>query len=263
MKSGYVSQLLVSSFLLLTMLLTGCVDIDVAIKVNPDGSGTVTETMLSKRDMGLKSNGKPVLLQAKPLDDFKVAMKIAGYGGQVHLLSNQALSVGEMVGYKAVFGFEDINKLQIPIKPNAGKEIYTFRQTRDKTIRLDIFSTMDWLGESTKEPTVEEKNLAEAFVNDPKAKEFMNTILKGLKDANMSIHLEFAGQSIKSNAMYQQGQVIDLMKMDFNQMMQSPDFSKAMTIQNMGRKLTKEEIVAMKMPGMKVDFQKEISIEYQ
>ena len=251
------------ALLLFTMVLTGCVDVNVAIKINPDGSGTVTETVLVKSDIGIKSNGKPTHLQAKPLDDSAVASKIISYGGQVNLISNLALNAGEKVGYRAVFGFDDINKLKVPIDPKNKKDFYTFQQTQGNTTRLNIYSTLDWLAESNIEPKADEKALSEAIVKDPKLNKQFNRVFKNLEDASFKIHVEFAGKIIKSNAMYQQGQIINLIFMDLNKIRHSTDLDELITIQNMGQKPTREQFMSKQIPGMEVDFQKEISIEYQ
>lgn len=261
-----VVKLLYFGLFLVTTFLTGCIDVDVAIKLNKDGSGTVTETSLTKSDIdiGVEINGKKLPpTKAKPLDDFKVKMRIASYGGQVRLLSNEPSSSGDKVGYKAVFAFDDINQLRVPIDSNKGKDFYTFHHIKGKTTRLQILSTMDWLEESEKEPTTVEKKLTEAFASDPKAKELMNSIITGLQYAKWSIHLELPSQTIKSNALYQRGFFIDLVTMNFGQMGLSPDFEKLMTMQNVGKKPTEEEMMAMRIPGMRVDFQKDISIEYE
>ena len=182
------------TLLLFTMLLTGCVDVEVAIKLNPDGSGTVTETVLVKSDIGLTTNGNPVHLDAKPLDDAAVAIKVSSYGGHVYLISNRAFSAGGKVGYRAEFGFDDINKLKVPIDQKNNKDFYTFHQTQDKTTRLKVFSTMDWLADSNIEPKAEEQALYEAIVNDGKLKKHLDAVLKNLKDASFKIHLELSGK---------------------------------------------------------------------
>lgn len=263
MISNFLSRLLIRAHLLFTIVLTGCVDVEVAIKLNPDGSGTVTETVLVKSDIGIQANGKPVQLQAKPLDSPSLATKVNSYGGEVYLISNRALNRGGKVGYRAEFGFDDINKLKVPIDQKNPKNFYTFQQVKGNTNRLSILSTLDWLGDTNIEPKVEEA-LTDAIVNDPKFKNYLGTVFKNLQDASYKIHLELAGgKMIKSNAMYQQGQVINLINMDFNQMVHYPDFSEFLTMQNMGKKPTRYQLMSQRIPGMEVDFQKEISIEYQ
>lgn len=249
---------------LVAMLLTGCYEIDVRIKVNIDGTGLVTETLKMNKDV-IKVNGKP-LEKSTPMSATEINERIKAYGGQVRLVSNEGILTEKSFGYKVVFEFDDVNKFRFSMKQWPRKDLsYNFKLTQGDSSILQITSNIDLFADAEKGLTAEEKKLKklrEELTNDPKFKELMKKNAEQLADARLSICVELGGKVLKSNAMYSQGSVIDLFSVDFNQIKLSQDFEKLMTMQNSG-KLTKDEYMKMRLPGVRVELQKEITVEYQ
>lgn len=261
-------RVLMAAVMLLSICLAGCIDEDVVVKVKPDGSGTVVERILIKSALFMKdASGKPISTPAKPLSDYAVTMKIASYGGKVRLVSNQPVTDGGEVGYRAEFAFDDINQFKLPANPNAGigGDFYTFHQTTGATTRLQVINSKDWLPKSPEGKMPEERQIPE---EEKKAeadaiKKLTADMVKMLDGAKISFRVEVEGKILQSNAQFQTDSGVDLMNMDFGLAAKSPDFEKTMAIGTGSIKPTREDLLAVHVPGLHMELQKEIFIEYQ
>jgi hypothetical protein len=244
-------------FFLVALLLTGCVESDVRIFVKPDGAGRITETLLMGKDL-LMVGGKP-LEKTTPMSDFQIKQKIEAYGGQVRLVSNEGILTDKSIGYKVVFEFDDINKFKYLMKGHKGKDIsFGFKFTQGDPSVLLITNNYDLFADDLKEKTPEEKNAQEVLANDPRYKDLMKKMAELLANARITISVELGGKILDSNALYREGSVISLIDMDFNLFLPSDHFETLMSSQ-----ATKDEFMNMCVPGFKMDYQKEITVQYK
>src|SRR5689334_15757787 len=100
----------------------GCISIDSVIKIKPDGSGTMEQTMLinassmsmmSMMGGGDSKDAKPKLDPATIFSKEKLAADAANLGEGVTFLSSEPVTQGEMKGVKAIYAFTDFNKLKV------------------------------------------------------------------------------------------------------------------------------------------------------
>jgi hypothetical protein len=118
------------------VLLAGCMDVETVIKVKPDGSGTVEETMIMSKEtveqMKMMTSGMAGMFtdgeegQAAPtpepfslLDEEELKSKAKEMGEGVTYVSGKELSTEKGEGYVAVYAFTDITKLKINKEPDS------------------------------------------------------------------------------------------------------------------------------------------------
>ncbi len=104
------------------LLLSGCFQVIEVMHVNPDGSGTVEESMLlSKKffaQMDQMMSGFSGYSSAKPehmelFDPARLRDQASAMGEGVTYRSGKKLETADFTGYTAVYAFTDINKLNL------------------------------------------------------------------------------------------------------------------------------------------------------
>lgn len=104
------------------LFFTGCLDIEVLVKVRPDGSGSIHETimmqdaMISIAESIAKSSGDNAKIEWN--DKNTLAKNAANYGEGVVFKEMRELKKGEMRGYTAVYEFTNIEKVKLNINPD-------------------------------------------------------------------------------------------------------------------------------------------------
>ncbi|MBU5636489.1 hypothetical protein KOM00_07040 [Geomonas sp. Red69] len=109
-------------------LLTGCFQVSTVVRVNPDGSGTVEETMLlskkvlAKLDEAMRGLGGGAG-KSNPFDVFQpdaLRKQAQAMGKGVTYHSGKSVETPEYKGYQATYNFRDINALKLPHRKNSG-----------------------------------------------------------------------------------------------------------------------------------------------
>src|SRR5215204_2404095 len=110
--------------LIATTGLTACLDSTTIVKVKPDGSGTVEQTTLMntaalKGMMG--GQGGQGQVNGPMMNKEELERMAASMGEGVRLVSTEPIK-GEpgFEGAKAIFAFDDINKIQVSQGPSMG-----------------------------------------------------------------------------------------------------------------------------------------------
>ncbi|MGW8178807.1 MAG: hypothetical protein ACWGQW_08595 [bacterium] len=110
---------------------TACIDVSTVIKVNPDGSGFIEETVLISRLVmeqfggmvqsmaeGFGSPDQGALELPGFFDEAKLESKANQYGQGVQYVSGEEITSETGEGYRAVYHFSDINLLEIDQNPS-------------------------------------------------------------------------------------------------------------------------------------------------
>jgi hypothetical protein len=209
----------------LTTVLTGCLQSATLVKVKPDGSGTIEQTMLVNlatfkglmAGMGgqTKDMGPGVLNEA----DFKRAAERMG----VTPVSLTPAKEGPFEGAKAIFSFTDITKVRVDQDPNLSGSTpgaMAAPPTGTSPIRFGLARQG---GASTLTITFDEKQADAAAAKmpagsgpagadmDPAMLQMIKTMFQGFK---IGIDLEVEGTILKTNADYVNGSRITLLEVD-------------------------------------------------
>jgi hypothetical protein len=212
--------------LLAAVGLTACLDSTTLVKLKPDGSGTVEQTTLMntaalKGLMG-GANGQmsgPMMNKA----DLERTAKSMGEG--VRLVSSEPIKTdGGFEGVKAIFAFDDINKIQVSQSPSMGggtgatrsseptaEDPVRFKLTRGgSTSTLTInFVDRPGAGKTDNVPNPSPSEMPD--LSNPMIMNMMKTMFQGFK---INIGLEVVGSIVKTNAEYVSGQRLTLLELD-------------------------------------------------
>ena len=213
--------------LLATLTLTACLNSTTLVKVKPDGSGTVEQTTLMnmaalKGMMGSTSgqaNG-PMMNKAD------LERTAASMGEGVRLVSSEPVKGDNgFEGVKAIFAFDDINKVQVSESPSMSggtrSRARSAEPTNDDPVRFKLTRngatstlSINFIDKATTGKTDNIPNPPPGDMPDLSNPMVMNMIKTMFKGFKINIGLEVLGSIVKTNAEYVSGPRITLLEMD-------------------------------------------------
>jgi hypothetical protein len=200
--------------------LSACINSSSLVKVKPDGSGTIEQTMLVNLaavkgllagvGAGQTKESGGILNEA----EFK---RIAERMG-VRPVSLTPVKEGGFEGAKAVFAFDDISKIRLDQDPQmagapgasaSGKnDPIKFTLTRQGSTSVLTISVDEKAAASATEKVKEAPSIDQV---DPAMMQMIKTMFEGF---HIAIDLEVEGKIIKTNADYVNGSRITLLELD-------------------------------------------------
>lgn len=262
---------------MLLFLTSGCIEFNLKVKVNPNGSGTITEEVLFSQKMitminSLSAMGGDDAEKFEPFDMDDIKDRVSDLGEGVELIKAEKLEKKSQSGYSAVYKFKDINKLVLEDDPislmpddlptqDSGEEGvddgFTFKFTKGNPASMVITMNND------KFTPEEDAEFEEEPETDDNENEMMFQQMKDLmKDMRTSIVLEIDGKIIETNATHVDDNKITLIDFDFGKLLDMPekfeDFKKF-------KPKTFEEAKEFlsKIPGFKLEFNDEVSVKFR
>ena len=269
-------------------LLTGCFQSDTLVTVQPDGSGTVTESfVLGKAALDQMKQmtasfaagfpGAGITNAAKPfdvMDEQKLRAEAGKMGEGVTFVSAKRLTNDSGEGYNVTYAFKDISKLKLNQNksgnlpqgpqgqsaangnPAAKDEFITFDFKKGSVAELTIHTPAKSTGAAI-EP--KEQKEPSAPDNDAMALQMMGPMLK---DMRVTLDVQVAGNIEKTDAEYVDGPKVTLMAMDFNHLLADPAKTKALAdAQPKGLEDTKK--LMHSIPGMKAELKDTVRISFK
>ena len=267
-----------SSVLLLAGLTSGCITALTNIKLRPDGSGTIEQTLSMSAAAasqfaemasgfggaapGAKKGELPEFFSEK---DMKEAA--AKYGEGVVFVSSTPIKTADRVGRIATYQFADIRTLRIDQKPQTGdmpgassdkaKEdvLFRFAKQPSGTSQLTVVFPEDKLEKAKKKATTDEDGKKKSL--EPGQLEMMKKLFDGLK---VAIDVEVLGTIVKTNSPHVQGSKVTLLEMDFSQLLANDQL-----LAQIGEPGSIEEAKQMlkNVKGFKVNLDREVTIEFK
>lgn len=213
------------------LIFSGCVQDHVLIKLNPDGSGTIEETLLSNMPMEeIKKEcagdgdcpteedlAKEIIEQVMP----QIRENAGEFGQGVKLISVKPAKQNKAAGAVAVFAFDDINKVTINKIPtrrishhgaqNSDENSIKFSFKKGAISKLNIaMFPEEWLKRKINDDEAKESDDDNDSIEkmDPQMREWLRT-------GRFTIKLEVKGAIAKTNATYPAGKCITLMDVSF------------------------------------------------
>jgi hypothetical protein len=272
--------------LALCFLLLGCFQTETVVRVNPDGSGLIEETLLlsntaleSMQNLTQelqtamtdgKTEEKPI--KKDPLEEMvrEAQKKADRYGPGVRFVSAVPLRTETMGGYKAVYAFKDINTIQIDQNPankvEKGEGSQTSQAQIEELIRFKLdkgprkLLTVNLPKGKEKENVQEEKiSKPEKKEADPQAAEMMKTLFK---DMGMKVSVKINGTILKTNATYRNESAIDLFEVNFGKVMGNLDgFEK---LSGVAPKSVEDMKALVKgLEGLKIEMNNPVWVEFK
>ncbi len=274
-------QLLLRIFLMIfPILLTSCVNTSTIIHIHPNGSGTIEEILVIRKDIatGLDhmdertkkfgKNGKsksPGI--AKMMMNRKAIEKRAKKMGEgVRLKSLQSISEKDGVGYKAIYSFKDISKIKLEQNPGnklpgtAGKkggrvdENIRFGFKKGKVSELIIKRPIKAKSAITKtrKKTKKDKKI------DKMQFDVLKKVFEGFR---MRIVVKVKGRLIETNATHRKKNTIILVNLDFEKMLKKPEILRqisdkdAKSVENIKDQLSK-------IPGVQIEVKEKVVVKF-
>ncbi len=269
---------------LLSISLTGCLEVEKIIKLKTDGSGTLEEKVVMSKatvaqigqmaaGFGDPAGGKKGDQPAKGfdlMDEEKLKGAAATMGEGVTFVGARKIDNETGSGFVATYAFTDINKLRLEQNPSdlmptpggrkaaprpggTKSEPVTFKFTKGAPAELTIkMPTPDLKGAAKK------KAGAEAGM-DAMAMQMMQQIFKDMK---ISMAIEVAGAIKQTNAEYTAGSRVTLMEMDFNKLLANPEKFKQLSKEN-PQTLQEAKALMKGIEGVKVETAPEVKIKFQ
>ena len=252
------------------LCLSGCMQVEKVVKLKPDGSGTIEETViLSKTALaslqqmaaglgGNKAGGKTPDF----FDEAKLKDAAAKMGEGVTFISATRIDNEQGQGFAATYAFTDINKVKLDQNPgdalpDAGKakatpskkEPITFHFTKGSPAELSLV-----MPPTEFKPKKEQPEGMEEMA--------MQMMKQMLKDMHISLAIEVQGTIAETNAEYRDGARVTLMDMDFNKLLADPEKFKAMAKAS-PQTLQEAKALIKGLDGVKIESSPEVKIKFQ
>ena len=215
-----LSRLLAASGL--ALILSGCINSGTLIRVKPDGSGTIEQTVLmnvaalKSLMSGLDAQGQPKT--GSPFNEADLKRTAERMGKGVRFVSSTPLKDGAFEGAKAIFAFDDINLLQIEQDPNLGSSGGPMSMAakkpspvKFKLAREGATSNLTITFDENAARQAAPPNAQAGPELDPAMLNMMKVMFQGFK---VAIDLEVDGKIVKTNADYVNGSRITLLEID-------------------------------------------------
>jgi hypothetical protein len=215
--------------------LAGCLNTSTVVRVAPDGSGTLEQTLLFNiksvenafAGMGLKSSGKSSS-QKNPVDENMMKEAAAELGNGVTLVSVTPVKLPSgFEGVTARFRFDDITTLNTEdmLMPGPAKEAaagnaqnrVAFALTRTPAGTSILTATFDDSPvKAPKEKGSGKNGGGVPSLDDPEVRQIVKALVKGFR---IGFDLEVIGQVVRTDADYVAGKRITLVEIDVEQLM--------------------------------------------
>lgn len=264
------------------LFLTSCFRVETVIKVNKDGSGTITEKVLMSKmfsDM-MRSFGETFATegtqQQKPFslfDEEKLTNQASEYGDGVTYQSGKEITENDWEGYSVVYQFTDISKIKLSTsqddKVDTGMsptsmedeeeyeqdEFYYFSFKKGSSPTLII-------NRSDIEPVNNNPNDAQETNEMGEMDSMGNEMIQMFEGMRFSMKVEVNGKISRTNASYRNGSSITLLDMDFGKMMKNKDAFVELTRK---KPETAAEMKAFmgKFDGLQVELEQPVTINFR
>jgi hypothetical protein len=217
----------------LSVVASGCINSATLVKIKPDGSGTIEQTMLMNMQalkpmmQGLEQQGaKPAGPAVNEADLKRAAERM---GGVTYVSGEPVKGPNGFEGVKAIYSFEDINKVRVDQDPQMTGSTSGFSAGQKEDDDPVQFKLAKAAGVSTLTVTFPDKpsdvkgaTPAEGGpdMSNPQMLAMMKSMFDGFK---VAIDLEVLGTIVKTDADYVSGSKITLLEMDFGQLLQDEE----------------------------------------
>jgi polyhydroxyalkanoate synthesis regulator phasin len=282
--------------------LTGCIQVDTLIKVNPDGSGVIEETFLMKKafvqqikamtEQFTKQMEQQITevqqeeetmqskeTQKKPesfdiFNEKELRERANKLGEGVTYLSGSKIVTDEYEGYKAIYAFKDIQKIRI--NQNPGEKVPSAPQqggtdTKAKKEYITFVYTKGKPSElliklpadKTKKKSDDVSEDRKAAPTDEQQSEKMTAQMKQIFEGmKISFSVEVKGTILETNATHREGSRVTLMELDFGKLIELAEQFKKFSMAQ-PETLEETKLFLKDIPGIKVELNNEIIIKFQ
>jgi hypothetical protein len=260
-----------------SLCLAGCLEFDILVKVNRDGSGTVEQTVLMSKAIinemeemakSFGSDEEKGKNSFNLIDKKKLVEEAKTMGKGVRFIQAKPITTKEQKGYVAYFSFKDINTLLIDQDPSGKTPILqesdaqsVKQPTKFLFTKGDPSTLIIHTSEKTFEPDTSSKDStgSETAADDTSGIEMMMEMMKGFR---ISLAVQVNGTITETNATHVDGSKVTLMDVNFEKIMRDREKFKEISLR---KPKTAEEVkhLLKDVPWMKLEIENEISIQFK
>ncbi len=289
-----IKNIKLAVFLAIVPLLSSCWQIETILRIHPNGSGEIIETVMfshtflelmqGMKNMGMKklsenedaTSEKPVSIEDmlnEMIDMDEIKNKENSYGGNVSLTGVEKIKNDTFAGYRASYKFNDINSIQVlpETKPSTKNKTPGVKEESESNIKKETIKfkfqkknpAILTVIMPDKEPEKEHQDENPDATEDTDTKENMPPQMMELfRDMKFAVKIQVDGTVKKTNASFINDGIITLLEIDFSKMMKNQEKFKMFMKENPS---TAAEMKTMmtKIDGLKFETQKEINIEFE
>ena len=250
------------------IFLTGCVEYDVQVTANPDGTGTVKETVLFGKSM-IEMLNAFAAWGGEGADDLEIYNEgelkdqARSFGEGVKFVKGEEITDGGRQGYTAHYKFSDITKLRIDQDPEAripsdfsqgddDEEPITFNFSKGSYSTL----TVNLPGEF--DPEDFDTNFDDEEMKSEEGEE----LLEMLRDLRVNVKLKINGKISDTNASFVNGSNITLMRFDMGEIIDNPKQFEALKNRKPKNKEEMKELMDA-IPGLEVELENPVKVKFK
>ncbi len=257
------------------ILLSGCLQVDTKINLNQDGSGTIEETVMIKESVLNMMKEFIVMFDSSKANEFEMFKeselqdKAANFGEGVKYISGKKIVTDDLEGFKALYSFEDINKLiinpspenKVPFNNELNEEEapvennlkFNFKKGSPSILTIDFPDTEK--DESYNDSSDFEEQ--DSTFNES-VKQKIIEMFDGMK---INLTLNFNKPIIETDASFVDGDKVTIMQIDFSDIIKHKDI-----LENLDRQKP-ETIKQFKdaigdLPGVKIEYKDKVTIKF-
>jgi hypothetical protein len=265
---------------LLTLFTSSCIEQESTVRLNKDGSGTITQTMLLSAEMVEMASQSGQDPTKEMVDKEKAAAQAAKMGEGVTLEKCEPLEKDGKKGAVIVYAFKDINKVKYGFsqalagmkdgmggpggpagdapdaEPAKAEEKPILFSYKDGELVVTLPQDKPKAGDEKKPADEDAKEDAE----DPMAAQMMEMMKEMLKDMRISFKLEVPDGIAETNATHVSGNTVTVMDVPFGKLVADPANMKK--LQSMKDADPAEMANAFKgIEGLKIETKEEIKVK--
>jgi len=223
---------LVGRLMVLTaaVVTTGCLSSTTLVQVQPDGSGTIEQTLLVNPQTARMMMGGLGADGASPSATFNeanLARAAERLGPGVRLLSAEPMRQGIFEGSKALFAFDDVTTLRLDqdtamagatsrLAPARGESPLSFQFTRQPGGTSLLTVTFDESKADTDDEDDDAAGAGPGMFSDPQMLQVLKSMFAGFR---MSVDIEVGGTIVRTNADHVNGPRVTLLELDLASLM--------------------------------------------
>ncbi len=253
------------------LLFSGCLKVNSNVIINKDGSGILEEQVLMSEMvismmnefMSSFQDSTSTPEEFKLFKEDELKAKASEYGEGVKYVSGEEIKIDGWQGYKAIYSFEDLNKIKMETDPNTKVE-----NPQDDGQATEYFSFKFIPGDIAEliidRPALssEKEDKEIAVETDTENQELDDNLIKMMEGMSMTISLEFNGEIVETNASYVDGSKITMLDIDFSKILKNKE-SLELFKKNPPDNLDEMRAIVENIPGMKVEFQKPVIVKFK
>jgi len=254
---------------------TGCLKVETNITVNKDGSGTIDETILmSKVFVDILTEFSQAVDDTTVTQEFSLfneeeIMNAAGnYGEDVKYVSSERISNTEWEGFKATYSFADLNKIQL--RPDPDGKLSVGMDEDETTDESPDYYFFNFTSGNISEVTIDRPDIEEDFNDDDtleqeieiEDEEIDDQFVNMMEGMNILVTMQFNGEIVETNASYVEGSKITLIGLDVGKLLQDKE-NLEMFKKKQPSSITELQEMVDKVPGMKLELQKPVTVNFK